>query len=61
MEEETEKNVQPDYEEEMKLVMTATDYDLAMGGVAFTVNSMAGVYFDHFSTDPYDCAKEEEL
>jgi len=56
MEQESPDNLLVENEEKMKMVISGYDYDIAMGGVAFTVNSMAGVYFDHFSTEPYDCA-----
>ena len=55
MEEETEKNLNPDFEDGITKVIEGFDGDFAEGGFAFLVNSMAGVYFDKFSVKPNKC------
>lgn len=58
MEEESEKNLLEDYEGQMTKVLEAYDGDFAQGGFGFTVNAMAGVYFDHFSVKPLKCVDQ---
>ena len=58
MEEETEKNISPDFEDGIAKVIEGFDGDFAQGGFAFLVNSMAGAYFDRFSVKPNKCINQ---
>ena len=60
MEEESVKNVQPDFEDQMPKVLQGFDGDFAEGGFAFLVNSMAGVYFDKFMVSTTKCIDQSK-
>lgn len=60
MEEESEKNLKPDFEDQMTKVIEGYDGDFAEGGFAFLVNSMAGVYFDLFEVKAGKCIDQEK-
>ena len=60
MEEESESNLKPEGEENMKMVIQGFDGDFAMGGVAFTVNNMNGAFFDNFSVEGMDCTPADD-
>ena len=60
MELENEDNVKPENEDKIAEIIKGFDGDFGLGGVGFTVNRMAGAYFDGFQVSHLDCVRPAE-